>query len=115
MLLKRIQIGLLIGSVLGVICIIGANLRSEETLSTTYLMGFWYNRFLMGFVIALLPQNINHKMRVLRGIFIGLFVSFAFFIATDFNDLTGFLVGAVYGVIIEMGIFYSEHMNVKKD
>jgi len=28
-------------------------------------------------------------------------ISFAFYSATEFLDLTGFLVGAVYGIIIE--------------
>lgn len=97
---KRIAVALITGAILGVFCIVGAQGRTEEVLSNSYLFGFWFNRFLMGFVIGLLPDTDIVK-RLVRGLLVGLFVSFAFYSATNYFDLLGFLVGGVYGMIIE--------------
>jgi hypothetical protein len=56
----------------------------------------------MGAFIGLLPTLKDPKQYLLRGALVGLFISFAFYSATEFLDLTGFLVGAVYGIIIEV-------------
>ena len=98
---KRLLIGLITGAILGVFCIIGAQVRSDFSQSATYLFSFWYNRVLMGLVIGLLPSS--HKLKILipRGMIVGAFVSLAFYSATNFSDLTGFLAGIVYGIIIE--------------
>lgn len=98
---RRLLLATITGGLLGVVCIIGANLRFGGDLSSAYLFGFWFNRLLMGVVIGLLPVCDNPKYYLPRGVIVGLFVSFAFYSATEFLDLTGFLVGAVYGVIIE--------------
>ncbi len=98
---KRLIIGLIMGAILGVVCIVGANLRYGGTLSNAYLFSFWFNRVLIGLFIGLLVSIKNPLHLALRGVLVGLFISFAFYSATDFLDLTGFLVGAVYGVIIE--------------
>jgi len=105
--IKKIALGLILGSVLGVICIVGANLRTAETLDSWYLFAFWFNRFLMGFVFAMLPTNISLLKKIFRGILVGLLVSFAFYSATNFNDLMGFIVGGLYGVIIEVVFHYT--------
>lgn len=104
MIYKRIGLALIVGAILGVFCIVGAQSRTEEVLSNSYLFGFWFNRFLMGFVIGLLP-SIDLKKRLIRGLLVGLFVSFAFYSATNYFDLLGFLVGGVYGVIIEGALY----------
>lgn len=102
---KRLLIGVLAGSVLGVFCIIGAQLRYEAGVTNTYLFSFWLNRFLMGFVIALLP-NCKVLWRLLvRGAVVGLLIGFTFYSATEYFDLTGFLVSAIYGVIIAFAIY----------
>jgi len=106
MLLKRMAYGLILGSVLGIVCILGANLRSPEPLAAWYLFAFWLNRFLMGFVIALLPLNPSLLKKIGRGLLVGLFISFTFYSATNYQDLPGFVVGGLYGVIIETVLHY---------
>lgn len=101
MFTKRMIITLITGGILGVFCIIGAKLRFSDELSNMYIFGFWFNRLFMGFVFGLLTKAKDLKTILLRGIIIGLWVSFAFYSASEFLDLTGFLVGALYGVIIE--------------
>ena len=103
---KRMIVSLIAGALLGVFCIIGANLRFNGTLETSYLFAFWFNRLLMGFVIGLIAFKLDYKWMLVRGLVVGLIVSFAFYSATDFLDLTGFLVGGVYGIIIEIAAFH---------
>lgn len=102
---KRIIIGILAGSILGVFCILGAQMRYDGTVAGSYLFSFWLNRFLMGFVIALLP-NCKVLWRLLvRGAVVGLLIGFTFYSATAYFDLVGFLVSAVYGIIIAFVIY----------
>jgi len=59
----------------------------------------------MGLVVGLpLPSN-GLKKAIARGAFLGLFVSFAFYSATGFEDIVSFLAGILYGVIIEFFAF----------
>ncbi|MGM0436496.1 MAG: hypothetical protein ACQEQA_05540 [Bacillota bacterium] len=98
--MKRILLGTALGALLGVVCILGALIRSEETLSTVYLIAFWYNRVIIGIAlgIALPVKTLKHAL--VRGGLIGLAISFAFYLTTDFNDFVGFFAGIVYGFII---------------
>jgi hypothetical protein len=96
---------LILGSILGVFCIVGALTRYNESPTTLYLLSFWFNRVIIGLVIGLLPLLTDVKKTILRGAIVGLFISFAFYSATEFYDLTGFLVGAVYGMIIEVVLY----------
>lgn len=96
---KRLIIALAAGAVLGVFCIIGASVRMSP--ETDYLFAFWYNRLLMGLVIGLLPLEPVFRKMIVRGAIVGLIVSFAFYSATDYADFLGFVVGALYGIIIE--------------
>lgn len=98
---KRVLAGLLVGMVLGVICIIGARVRGGGEHPVHYLIGFWYNRVIMGVLIGLLPTCKDVRRRLVRGAVVGLAVSLAFYISTGFADVIGFLVGAVYGIILE--------------
>ena len=98
---KRMIITLITGAILGVVCIIGAQLRSGGVLQEWYLFAFWFNRLLMGMVFGFLPTNINLPKRLIRGAILGLIISFSFYVATVYFDTTGFLVGIVYGMIIE--------------
>lgn len=98
---KRLLISVITGSILGVVCIIGASVRALDGLTTIYLFSFWFNRLVMGFFIGFLPVNITLNKRLLRGLIAGLFISFAFYSATEFFDLMGFLAGGLYGIIIE--------------
>ncbi|MFP4457576.1 MAG: hypothetical protein ACLFPS_07945 [Clostridia bacterium] len=98
---KRMKISLIMGAILGIVCIIGAFIRSEAYLSATYLFSFWYNRLLIGMVIGLTVETAKIPKALVRGALIGLLVSFAFYSATSFLDPIGFIAGIVYGVIIE--------------
>ena len=102
---KRILIGAITGAILGVFCIIGAQSRYEGILSNTYLLSFWLNRLLMGLFLALLPNCKVLWKLLLRGVIVGLFIGFTFYSATEFYDLTGFLVSGVYGIIIAFVIY----------
>ncbi len=97
---KRMIISLITGGLLGVVCILGATLRYQENVSTVYLFAFWFNRLLMGLVIGFVSNNLNLPKRLMIGFGLGLVVSFAFYSATEFYDLVGFLVGGIYGMII---------------
>ena len=103
---KRLFYGLILGAILGVVCILGASLRMPGELSPIYLFSFWFNRLLMGLVIGLFARPKTIGIGVVRGIFLGAFVSFAFYGATEFRDLMGFIAGVVYGIIIETTLFY---------
>ena len=89
------------GAVLGIICIIGAQVRSGSAHDAFYLFSFWFNRLLMGVVIGLAWKQLNTLRAIGRGALIGLLVSFAFYSSTGFNDAVGFIAGIVYGIIIE--------------
>lgn len=102
---KRLIYGLALGALLGIFCIVGASLRMPDTLSNVYLFSFWFNRLLMGLVIGLFSRPKTLVIASIRGLLLGAFVSFAFYSATEFLDLMGFLAGLAYGVVIELVLF----------
>jgi len=95
------RVSLITGAILGMVCIVGASIRSDFVLDAAYLFAFWYNRLLMGFVIGLLDGKIGLPKVLYRGVGIGLLVSFAFYSSIGFGDPVGFIAGIIYGVIIE--------------
>jgi hypothetical protein len=101
MITRRMLVCMIAGSILGVICIIGAQVRSGFTQEASYLFSFWFNRFLMGVVIGFAPATLKTPAALGRGAILGLLVSFAFYSSTAFNDVIGFIAGIAYGVIIE--------------
>jgi hypothetical protein len=101
MFTRRMLVCIITGALLGVICIIGAQLRSGFTSEAYYLFSFWFNRLLMGIVIGLAWGRLNTLQAIGRGALLGLLVSFAFYSSTGFKDIIGFVAGIVYGVIIE--------------
>lgn len=103
---KRLLFGIILGIILGLLCILGASLRMPGELSLTYLFSFWYNRVIMGLVIGLFPKPKDIKIALLRGVILGALVSLAFYSATEFRDLMGFFAGVAYGIIIETVLFY---------
>lgn len=102
---NRMKISLVTGAVLGVVCIIGALVRSGFESETYWLFALWYNRLLMGLVIGFSWRNTELKKAIIRGAFLGLVVSFAFYSATGFKDIVSFLAGIIYGMIIEYFAF----------
>ncbi len=102
MLTKRMKASVLAGAALGVVCIIGALIRSGFASGFVFLFALWFNRLLMGMVIGLINEKSNRRTAVLRGAAVGLIVSFAFYSATGFTDPVSFLAGIVYGALIEL-------------
>ena len=99
---KRMKVSLLAGAALGVVCIIGALIRSGGSSGAGFLFALWFNRLLMGMVIGLMEDIKETPRMILRGAVTGLLVSFAFYSADGFGDAVSFLAGIVYGVIIEL-------------
>lgn len=106
---KRLIYGLALGTMLGIVCIVGASLRMPDTLSNVYLFSFWFNRLLMGLIIGLFSRPKTLMVASVRGLLLGAFVSFAFYSSTEFLDLMGFLAGLAYGIIIELVLFRFVH------
>ena len=96
---KKLMVSTITGSLLGVICIIGGGIRMGFSGNGLYLFALWYNRVIMGILIGLTKMNPGVSGLV-KGGFLGMIVSFAFFLSTGMNDLVSFLAGIVYGVII---------------
>ncbi len=102
---KRLLVALITGAVLGVFCIIGAMVRFQFERDFYYMFSLWYNRLLMGLVIGICPSGTKFPIALLRGTVLGIIVSMAFFPMTEFTDVISFVVGAVYGLIIEAVAF----------
>ena len=98
---KRLKSGLVLGAVLGVLCVIGAYVRSGGTADANFVFSLWYNRVIIGLVIGGPWIETDRKTSLLRGGILGLMVSFAFYATTGFQDPVSFLAGIVYGIIIE--------------
>jgi hypothetical protein len=109
---KRVLIGIISGAILGVVCILGASLRSSEPLGTVYLFSFWFNRVLIGLVVGLISKN-TLKLRIFHGALFGTLVSFGFHSATAFKDIVGFFAGIIYGVLIALVIYYFDNREEK--
>ncbi|MBN2794562.1 MAG: hypothetical protein JXR88_04090 [Clostridia bacterium] len=102
---KRMKIALVSGMSLGVICIVGAFVRSGFEASVNDLFSLWYNRVIIGLVIGAPWQKRKLPVVLLRGGLLGLMVSLAFYSTTGFSDTISFLAGMIYGVIIEIILF----------
>lgn len=98
---KRMVQSLIGGALLGVVCVIGASVRSGFTAPPDFIFALWYNRVILGLVIGAPWPKTSRKQALLRGGVIGLMVSFAFYSATSFQDPVSFAAGIVYGVILE--------------
>jgi len=90
----------LLGAILGVICIFGAGFRLGFAGNWIMLIALWYNRLLMGIVIGLASNN-KRRIALLRGAILGLLVSLAYFLTTEFGDPVSFGAGIIYGIIID--------------
>ena len=60
MFTRRMVVSVITGALLGIICIIGAQLRSGFANEAYYLFAFWFNRLLMGIVIGLAWGRLEH-------------------------------------------------------
>ena len=98
---RRLLWALIGGALLGLICVVGAYLRSGGTASVDFIFSLWYNRVIMGLVVGAPWVIVEGRKALLRGALIGLAVSFAFYSSTGFSDHISFAAGIVYGVILE--------------
>ena len=112
MLTSRMKTSIIMGALLGVICIIGVGVRFGYRDNTVYFMGMWYNRLLMGVIIGLVADR-RRIIVILRGAALGLLVSLAFFISTEFRDPIGFIAGIGYGIIIDYFATNYSHIVLK--
>jgi len=101
MISKRMKISIIMGIILGIFCIIGASVRSDFQSDTVFLFSLWYNRLVLGIMIGFTSRLNNLPKSLGRGAILGLIVSFAFYSSVGFQDVTSFLAGIIYGVIIE--------------
>lgn len=99
---NRMKVSLMGGAVLGVVCVIGAYVRSGFTASPGFVFSLWYNRVIIGLAVGAPWSPASRGSRLIRGAFLGLTVSFAFYSATGFADMVSFLAGIAYGMILEV-------------
>lgn len=101
---NRLGIGILSGALLGLFCILGIGLRIGFEDNLLFLFAMWYNRVVMGVVIGLAGglRFIDARYNVLiRGFILGLLVTTAITITTEFRDWPSFFAGLAYGVLID--------------
>ena len=98
---KRMKQSLIGGALLGIICVVGAYLRSGSTASPIFIFSLWYNRVIIGLTVGAPWKVTNISKSLLRGAILGLLVSFAFYSSTGFEDPISFVAGMVYGVLLE--------------
>jgi hypothetical protein len=99
---KRLTIALITGAILGIFCIIGVSMRLGFVGNEIFILATWVNRVVIGLVIGLAPKIKNNLLKTLsRGAFLGLIISGSFYLATNFLDTPGFVMGIIYGIIID--------------
>ncbi|MBV1757601.1 MAG: hypothetical protein KMY55_07130 [Dethiosulfatibacter sp.] len=98
---SRMKTALIGGALLGIVCVIGAYVRSGFTASPVFVFSLWYNRVILGLAVGAPWIATNRPKVLIRGALLGLLVSFAFYSSTGFVDPVSFLAGVVYGVILE--------------
>lgn len=98
---KRMKEALIGGALLGIVCVIGAYVRSRFTASPEFVFSLWYNRVVIGLVIGAPWVGSIRGRALLRGALLGLLVSYAFYSSTGFKDPISFVAGILYGVILE--------------
>lgn len=98
---KRMKEALIGGALLGIICVVGAYIRSGLTASPTFVFSLWYNRVIIGLVVGAPWEETKRSKTLLRGALLGLLISFAFYSVTGFQDHISFVAGILYGALIE--------------
>lgn len=112
MITARMKTAIIMGAFLGVVCIVGVGYRIGYRGNFIYLLGMWYNRLLMGIVIGLVKDK-KRILVIIRGGTLGLLVSLAFYLSTEFMDPIGFVVGIAYGIIIDYVSTNYSHLVLK--
>lgn len=90
---RRMKEALIGGALLGIICVVGAYLRSGSTASPSFVFSLWYNRVIIGLAVGAPWNETSRSKALLRGALLGLLVSFAFYSSTGFQDPISFVAG----------------------
>lgn len=106
---KRMKEALIGGALLGIICVVGAYVRSGLTASPVFVFSLWYNRVIMGLAVGAPWKKTNRTNALLRGAILGLLISFAFYSSMGFDDPISFVAGIAYGVILEWWLSRSKN------
>jgi len=106
---KRMTKALVGGAVLGMICVVGAYIRSDFTASPDFVFSLWYNRIIIGLVIGAPWTETVRSKSLLRGALLGLLVSFAFYSSTEFTEHISFVAGIFYGLILEVWLSHPKN------
>ena len=109
---RRIGIAVIVGALLGVLCIIGVGSRIPGNCrNVIYLVAVWYNRVIMGLMVGLAggitliksDKKKNYVNAIARGLLIGIIISSATLLLSDtIIDLLGWFAGVIYGPIIDV-------------
>ena len=105
---KRMIEALIGGALLGIVCVVGASIRSGFTADPIFVFALWFNRVIIGLVIGAPWSNSNKTNALIRGGILGLLVSFAFYSSTGFKDPISFFAGILYGMILEAWLSRTE-------
>ncbi len=98
---KRMKEALIGGALLGLVCVVGAFIRSGFTAAPVFVFSLWYNRVIIGLAVGAPWVETGRIKSLFRGALLGLLVSFAFYSSTGFQDHVSFVAGILYGVILE--------------
>jgi hypothetical protein len=104
---KRFFIGIGMGAILGIFCIIGVSQRIPSYVfnETAYLAAAWYNRVVMGMIIGLagdleiIKNGSKTTNSIIRGAIFGALVSIGFGLLGQTVEITFFMAGIVFGII----------------
>ncbi|MGY5858699.1 MAG: hypothetical protein RTU63_04965 [Candidatus Thorarchaeota archaeon] len=109
---RRIGAAIIVGALLGVLCIIGVGSRIPGGYSNVvYLTAVWYNRVIMGIIVGLAggitivksERKKNFPNAIVRGLIIGIVVSSATLLLSEtIIDWLGWIAGIAYGPIIDV-------------
>jgi hypothetical protein len=103
---RRVILSIFMGAVLGVLCIIGVGTRIGFRGNQLFLAAMWYNRVILGVLVGVSHGLIivySDKNFLIRGFLLGLLVTTAITLTSEFLDPPSFFPGIAYGVIIDWG------------
>ncbi|AQS53533.1 hypothetical protein BW727_101166 [Jeotgalibaca dankookensis] len=106
---ERMKKAIIGGAVLGILCVIGAFIRSGFSASPIFVFSLWYNRVLLGLIVGAPWRHTDRLRALFRSALLGLFVSFAFYSTTGFQDPISFVAGIIYGVLLEEWLIRTSH------
>jgi uncharacterized membrane protein len=111
---RRMKEALIGGALLGIVCVVGAYIRSGSTATPGFVFSLWYNRVIIGLIVGAPWKERSRSQALLRGALFGLLVSFGFYSATGFQDHISFVAGILYGAIIEGWLSRSKRIGGKE-